>query len=66
MGALPGGVEAPEGPRSPVDRRPRGNLGYNYQHLAAIEGLPTPGAARKALKRALIRPSEFMPQAAGR
>ena len=44
----------------------RAELGYNYQHLAAIEGLPTPGAARKALKRALIRLSEFMPQAAGR
>ena len=44
----------------------RAELGYNYPHLAAIEGLPTPDAARKALKRALIRLSEFMPPAAGR
>ena len=44
----------------------RAELGYNYAQLAAIEGLPTPDAARKALKRALIRLSELMPHAAGR
>ena len=44
----------------------RAELGYNYAHLAAIEGLPTPDAARKALKRALIRLSKFMPQAVRR
>ena len=65
MGALPGGLKRLKA----RDRRlivGRAELGYNYQHLAAIEGLPTPGAARKALKRALIRLSEFMPQATGR
>ena len=44
----------------------RAELGYNYAQLAAIEGLPTPDAARKALKRALIPLSELMPHAAGR
>ena len=44
----------------------RAELGYNYAQLAAIEGLPTPDAARKALKRALIRLSELMSHAAGR
>ena len=44
----------------------RAELGYNYAQLAAIEGLPTPDAARKALKRAVIRLSELMPQVAGR
>ena len=41
----------------------RGELGYNYAQLAAIERLPSPDAARKALKRAVIRLSEFMPLA---
>ena len=41
----------------------RGELGYNYVQLAAIERLPSPDAARKALKRAVIRLSEFMPLA---
>ena len=44
----------------------RAELGYNYAQLAAIDGLPTPDAARKALKRALVRLSAFMPPAAGR
>ena len=44
----------------------RAELGYNYQHLAAIEGLPTPDAARKALKRAVIRLSAVMPLASRR
>ena len=44
----------------------RAELGYNYAQLAAIEGLPTPDAARKALKRALVRLSAFMPHAVGR
>ena len=44
----------------------RAELGYNFEQLAAIEGLPTPDAARKALKRALVRLSAFMPHAAGR
>ena len=29
----------------------RAELGYNYEQLAAIERLPSPDAARKALKR---------------
>ena len=44
----------------------RGELGYNYAQLAAIERLPSPDAARKALKRAVIRLSEVMPLASGR
>ena len=41
----------------------RAELGYSYKQLAAIEGLPTADAARKALKRAVRRLSEAMPKA---
>ena len=41
----------------------RAELGYSYAQLAAIEGLPSADAARKALKRAVIRLSEAMPTA---
>ena len=41
----------------------RAELGYNYEQLAAIERLPSPDAARKALKRAVVRLSEVMPLA---
>ena len=44
----------------------RAELGYNYDQLAAIERLPSPDAARKALKRAVIRLSEVMPLASRR
>ena len=44
----------------------RAELGYNYEQLAAIERLPSPDAARKALKRAVIRLSEVMPLASRR
>ena len=44
----------------------RAELGYNYEQLAAIEDLPSPDAARKALKRAVIRLSSFMPLASRR
>ena len=44
----------------------RAELGYNYEQLAAIERLPSPDAARKALKRAVIRLSAVMPLASGR
>ena len=44
----------------------RAELGYNYEQLAAIERLPSSDAARKALKRAVIRLSEVMPLASGR
>ena len=64
-GGVTGRVEAPEGPRSPADRRPCGT-GYNYDQLAAIERLPSPDAARKALKRAVVRLSEVMPLASRR
>lgn len=40
----------------------RAELGYSYKQLAAIEGLPSPDAARKALKRAVIRLSAAMPK----
>ena len=40
----------------------RAELGYSYKQLAAIEGLPTADAARKALKRAVIRLSAAMPK----
>ena len=43
----------------------RAELGYNYEQLAAIERLPSPDAARKALKRAVIRLSAVMPLASG-
>ena len=38
----------------------RAELGYSYRQLAAIERLPTADAARKALKRAVIRLSKVM------
>ena len=38
----------------------RAELGYSYEQLAAIEGLPSADAARKALKRAVIRLSAAM------
>ena len=41
----------------------RAELGYSYEQLAAIEGLPSADAARKALKRAVIRLSEAIPKA---
>ena len=44
----------------------RAELGYNYDQLAAIERLPSPDAARKALKRAVVRLSEVMPLASRR
>ena len=44
----------------------RAELAYNYEQLAAIERLPSPDAARKALKRAVIRLSAVMPLASSR
>ena len=44
----------------------RAELGYTFEQLAAIERLPSPAAARMALKRAVIRLSEFMSLASGR
>ncbi len=41
----------------------RAELGYSYRQLAAIERLPSADAARKALKRAVIRLSKIMPKA---
>ena len=41
----------------------RAELGYSYKQLATIEGLPSADAARKALKRAVIRLSETIPKA---
>ena len=40
----------------------RAELGYSYEQLAAIEGLPSADAARKAFKRAVIRLSAAMPK----
>ncbi len=43
---------------SPRERRlvvGRAELGYNYRQLAFVEGLPSPDAARMALRRALLR-----------
>ena len=40
----------------------RAELGYSYRQLAAIERLPSADAARKALKRAVIRLSKVMPK----
>ena len=37
-------------------------FGYSHRQLAVLEGLPTPDAARMALRRALLRLSNFMPQ----
>ena len=39
----------------------RVELGYNYRQLALLERLPSTDAARMALRRALIRLSEAMP-----
>ncbi len=39
----------------------RAELGYNYRQLALIERLPSTDAARMALRRALIRLGEVMP-----
>ena len=44
----------------------RAELGYTYAQLAAIERLPSADAARKALKRAVIRLSAVMPLASSR
>ena len=44
----------------------RAELGYTYAQLAAIERLPSPDAARKALKRAVLRLSAVMPLASSR
>ena len=51
---------------SPRDRRlivGRVELGYNYRQLAFIERIPSADAARKAVRRALVRLSGEMPQA---
>ncbi len=40
----------------------RAELGYNYQQLAFIERLSSPDAARMALRRALVRLSDAMPE----
>ena len=40
----------------------RAELGYSYKQLAAIEGMPSPDAVRKAFKRAVIRLSAAMPK----
>ena len=48
----------------PRDRRlivGRAELGYNYRQLALIERLPSTDAARMALRRALIRLGDVMP-----
>lgn len=45
----------------PRDRRlivGRAELGYSYRQLASIERLPSPDAARMALRRALVRLSD--------
>lgn len=39
----------------------RGELGYTYKQLALVEGLSSPDAARMALRRALARLSDVMP-----
>ena len=38
----------------------RFELGYNYRQLALVERMPSPDAARMALRRALIRLSDVM------
>ncbi|MCY4601022.1 MAG: RNA polymerase sigma factor [Acidobacteria bacterium] len=51
---------------SPRDRRlivGRVELGYNYRQLAFIERIPSADAARKAVRRALVRLSGEMPHA---
>ena len=44
----------------------RAELGYTSAQFAAIERLPSADAARKALKRAVIRLSAVMPLASSR
>ena len=39
----------------------RGELGYNYRQLALITRLPSPDAARMALRRAVLRLADMMP-----
>ena len=39
----------------------RAELGYNYRQLAFVEGLSTANAARKAVRRALVRLIAVMP-----
>ncbi len=39
----------------------RGELGYNYKKLAFITGLSSPDAARMALRRAMLRLSDAIP-----
>ena len=39
----------------------RGELGYNYKKLAFVTGLSSPDAARMALRRAMLRLSDMMP-----
>ena len=49
----------------PRDRRlivGRVELGYNYRQLALLERLPSPDAARMALRRALVRLTDILPE----
>ena len=49
----------------PRDRRlivGRVELGYNYRQLALLERLPSPDAARMALRRALVRLTDVLPE----
>ena len=39
-------------------------MGYSYEELAEAPGKPTPDAARKAARRALVRLAEEMKRAA--
>jgi DNA-directed RNA polymerase specialized sigma24 family protein len=41
----------------------RVELGYNYRQIAFIERMPSADAARKAVRRALVRLSRVMPHA---
>jgi RNA polymerase sigma-70 factor, ECF subfamily len=43
----------------------RVEMGYSYEELAEVLGKPTPDAARKAARRALVRLAEEMKRAAG-
>ena len=43
----------------------RVEMGYSYEELAAALGKPTPDAARKTARRALVRLAEEMKRAAG-
>ena len=40
----------------------RAELGYTYRQLALVERLPSADAARMALKRALVRLSDVIPE----